>query len=121
MNSPITRSLVLPLLVAANVAAAQSADRLARELANPLAALTSVPLQLNLEREAGLNGDGDRVRLNVQPVVPIDLGDDWNLISRTILPVVSQDELLPGMGDASGLGDVTQSRFFSPESSCGKP
>jgi hypothetical protein len=51
----------------------------------------------------------------VQPVIPKDLGGDWNLISRTILPVVSQDELAPGMGDASGIGDVTQSFFFSPE------
>jgi hypothetical protein len=94
---------------------AQDGDQLAKQLQNPLAALTSVPLQLNYEREAGASGDADRVRLNVQPVIPRDLGEDWNLISRTIVPVVSSEELYPGMGSQRGIGDVTQSFFFSPE------
>jgi hypothetical protein len=94
---------------------AQDADQLAKQLQNPLAALTSVPLQLNYERGAGVDRDADGTRLNVQPVIPKDIGDDWNLISRTILPVVSSDELYPGMGSQSGFGDLTQSLFFSPE------
>jgi hypothetical protein len=105
----------LLLALAAHGAAAQDADQLPQQLANPLAALTSVPLQLNYEYDAGVAGDAERMRLNVQPVVPMDLGEDWNLISRTILPVVSQDELFPGNGAAFGIGDVTQSFFFSPE------
>lgn len=51
----------------------------------------------------------------MQPVVPITLNEDWNLISRTILPLVSQSDIYPGAGSQSGLGDVVQSVFFSPK------
>ena len=53
--------------------------------------------------------------LNVQPVVPITINEDWNLISRTILPLVSQSDLYPGAGSQSGIGDIVQSVFFSPK------
>jgi hypothetical protein len=108
---------VVPICFCAGSAFGQTPDQLAKQLQNPLAALTSVPLQLNYERRAGAAEDADRVRLNVQPVIPRDLGDGWNLISRTILPIVSTDELVPGMDSQSGIGDVTQSLFFSPEAS----
>ena len=54
-------------------------------------------------------------RLNIQPVLPVDLNPEWNLISRTILPVVWQDEIYPGAGSQSGIGDIVQSVFFSPK------
>lgn len=53
--------------------------------------------------------------LNFQPVIPISLSKDWNLISRTILPVVAQDDVI-GVSSQQGLGDLTQSFFFSPNS-----
>jgi hypothetical protein len=109
------RLLTVCSLLTVNVAAAQNADQLAKQLANPLAALTSVPLQLNLEREAGVDGTADRTRLNVQPVIPLHLRRGWNVISRTILPVTRQDEMLAGLGESAGIGDVTQSFFFSPD------
>jgi len=87
---------------------------LALQLANPVSALISVPLQLNFEDNIGPLDEGSRVSLNVQPVVPFSLNEDWNLISRTIIPVIDQKDIFPGSGSQSGLGDTVQSLFFSP-------
>ena len=91
-----------------------NAEALAKALSNPVAALISVPLQLNYDSGYGADGDGERWSLNIQPVVPISLNADWNVISRTILPVIHQSDVV-GNGSDSGIGDVTQSLFFSPK------
>ena len=90
--------LALAVACASPLAAQDDAAALAKKLANPVAALISVPLQLNYDSGFGPDGDGDKWSLNIQPVVPISIGEKWNLISRTILPVVSQHELFPGAG-----------------------
>lgn len=87
---------------------------LAMQLANPVAALISVPMQFNFDGDVGPAEDGSRITLNVQPVIPIGLGDDWNLISRTIVPIVWQQDIVPGSGTQFGLGDIVQSLFLSP-------
>jgi hypothetical protein len=90
------------------------AAELAKKLSNPVAALISVPFQNNFEFGGGPKNDGFRYLLNFQPVIPISLNEDWNLISRTIVPFIHQDDMI-GTSSQSGLGDITQSLFFSPK------
>lgn len=93
-----------------------NAGDVAKKLANPIAAMISVPFQLNYQQNYGLNDNGDKWTLNLQPVVPMELNEDWNVISRTILPMISQDSLFAGSGTQSGIGDIVQSVWFSPKS-----
>ena len=87
---------------------------LAKKLSNPVASLISVPSQFNYDTGYG-PADGYKAYINVQPVIPISLNDNWNVISRTILPIVWQHNIAGNSGYQSGLGDTTQSLFFSPK------
>jgi len=93
-----------------------SAEALAKKTQNPVADLISVPFQSNFNFNTGPNERMVYV-LNVQPVIPIRLTDDWNLITRVITPIIDQPSVAPGIDNASGLGDINPSLFLSPAKS----
>lgn len=106
--------LIAALLLAGVAHAEESEAELAKKLSNPVSSLISVPFQFNYDSNYGPTDGGRKLFLNIQPVIPITLNDNWNLISRTIVPLVDQKELFTGSGSQSGLSDIVQSFFFSP-------
>jgi hypothetical protein len=86
----------------------------AMQLSNPVAALISLPLRFDFDGDIGPDKAGSRVSFLIQPVIPISISENYNLISRTILPIVWQKDVLPGSGTQFGLSDTVQSFFVSP-------
>ena len=115
------------LVTATTMAYAQQGEDLREAAQNPIADLISLPFQNNTNFDIGRSENTQNV-LNIQPVYPVHLNQSWNLITRPILPVISQppffsgrelaalEEIFgPGIGDTEfGLGDLTPEFFFSP-------
>lgn len=93
--------------------AGHSTERLAKEAQNPVADMISLPFQFNTNFDYGPYDKVQEV-INIQPVVPFALSADWNLITRTIVPLISQPQMSPTDGRDFGLGDITPTFFLSP-------
>jgi hypothetical protein len=104
------------LLIPGIASAAQSTEELAKAAQNPIANMISLPFQNNTNLNIGPN-DATQNILNVQPVYPFSLNDDWNVITRTIVPITSNPDVLTGDGRINGIGDTTFTAFFSPKNS----
>ena len=87
---------------------------LAKKLSNPVSDLISIPFQFNWAGRIGPASKGNQVYLNFEPVVPIHINQDWNIISRTVAPIIFQNHLAPKLGSQFGLGNIEQSFFLSP-------
>jgi hypothetical protein len=86
---------------------------IAKQAQNPIARLISVPLENDFNPQSGPNKEDGYV-LQMKPVVPFNLSKDWNLITRTIIPVIQTPDPAPRVNGASGLGDISLSLFLSP-------
>ena len=102
-------------LIVQDQAMAKDPGGLAEKLANPIANLISVPLQLNYDEDYGPGDEGSKYLLNIQPVIPVPISEDWNVITRTIVPLVDNDDIPTSGKGESGLGDIVASQFFSPK------
>ncbi len=97
----------------------KSSKDMAQNAVNPLTTTITVPIQFEYNEKIGPEDDGTRSTVFVQPIVPFDLGGDWNLITRTIVPFIQQDDIFPGAGSQQGIGDISESLFFSPDDTTG--
>ncbi len=94
------------------VTQAQDSQELAKAAQNPVGDLISLPVQNNTSFGLGPDNRTQNV-LNIQPVIPINLGK-WNIITRTIIPIITQPDFSSSDGSTTGLGDITFTAFLSP-------
>ncbi|WP_141402507.1 transporter [Sediminicola luteus] len=95
--------------------AADNAAEVAKKLANPVSSMISVPFQFNLDVSIG-SANGYRMTTNFQPVVPVSFNEKLNLITRVVLPIMAEEDVML-TGKHFGLGDAVISGFFSPKES----
>ena len=103
----------LGIAILAPVHAELSDVELAKLAQNPVGNLISLPFQNNSNLSFGPQ-QGTQNVLNIQPVIPISVSEDWNVITRTILPVISMPALDPTGNRVDGIGDTVFTAFLSP-------
>jgi len=104
---------ILAFMVSSAHAEGPNQEDLAKAAQNPIANMISLPLQNNINTGIGPDDETQNI-LNIQPVFPFSVSEDWNIITRTILPVISQPEFMAGGDKVNGLGDLNFTTFLSP-------
>jgi hypothetical protein len=115
----VASACALPAQAQEAQAQEDQAAELAKKLSNPVASLISVPLQFNYDTYGEANDGASVNLLNMQPVIPVSLNKDWNLITRTIIPILGRQDFAFEALNESGLGDVVATQYFSPQSPTG--
>lgn len=106
--------LSLATLILARFCFARDGSESEAEIAKkpePVANLISVPFKVDYDQNIGPFEQGDKYQLTIQPVVPISISEDWNVISRTLVPVIDQKDFTPVSGSQKGFGDITPVHF----------
>ena len=111
-SSLVTALALFPILSFSEGMSDAEQEKLAKAAQNPLATMISLPFQNNTNLNIGPNDSSQNI-LNIQPVWPFKINDDWNLITRTIIPVVSTPDVLTGEGRVYGAGDTVFTSWFS--------
>src|SRR6516164_2624463 len=109
----LVSALMLLALMPSVVQAEMSEEELAKLAQNPVGNLISVPFQNNTNLNYGPLKKDQNI-LNIQPVIPFDVSPEWNIITRTIVPVISQPALFEGDSRTNGIGPTDFSAFLSP-------
>lgn len=117
--TPLLTGFAISAVLSTVVAAAESKEELAKQAQNPLAKVISLPFQDNLYLNIGPEEDQTANVLNIQPVIPVGLNEDWNLITRTVIPVISEPGFIPNQERVNGIGDIQFSAVLSPVKSSG--
>ena len=112
-SKPATVKMAPPVAAEPEAAAGPSADKLREAAQNPVANMISLPFQNNTNFNYGPYNKAQNV-LNIQPVIPVKVTQDWNLITRWVTPVIAQPRLSPTEGAEFGLGNIQPSFFLSP-------
>ena len=102
-------------VLATPLAAETEEQAISRKLANPISNLIQIPIDFTFDNNLGGDDQGERTVMTIKPVIPFSISENWNVISRTVLPTISLNDVVPGSSSESGLGDAVQSFFVSPK------
>ncbi|PST98171.1 hypothetical protein C9J03_26275 [Photobacterium gaetbulicola] len=121
-NHHMTLLIVFTAALSANVYSSEEIktkeQQAAQSAVNPLTTSYWIPIQYEYSENVGPN-KGTRHTTNIQPIIPFELSKDWNLITRTIIPIISQSDVTRAGESESGLGDINSTFFFSPTEAVG--